>query len=449
MFLFAVVFLLAASSNAGSGMMVVRDAETEDTIRAMATPLFQAAGVAPEAVHLFILNDKTPNAFVAEGLRLFIHTGLILKTETSGQLTGVLAHETGHIVGGHLIGLREELDTARMGSLLAMVAGAAAAIASGRGDVGMGVAMAGQQAAMRTLFSFSRMQESAADQAAVRLLETTNQSAQGLMDFFNVLNTQEILLTHQQDPYVRTHPLTRERIEFVRHHVETSPRTTTPLDPILEERHQRVRAKLLAFLEPSARVLSRYKPADASVPARYARAIAFYRKADLVQALPLMEGLITEWPKDPYFFEMKGQMLFENGRLVEAGTAYRHAVSLLPDNALLRTSLGQVLIETEKADLLEEATGHLTRAVQREPGNAFSWRLLSIAYGHGDNTPMTAYALAEYALLVGDTAQARHHAERAKQMLPKGSPSAVRAQDIVTEAEYRIKQKGSSQNPRP
>ncbi|KAF0138541.1 MAG: putative Zn-dependent protease [Rhodospirillaceae bacterium] len=441
-FLSVLLFLLTLSlgATAADKLVGIRDAETENTIRAMTMPLFQAAGMAPNAFRLFLLNDREMNAFVTNGLDLVINSGLILKTENTNQFAGILAHEVGHIVGGHLIGRLEELEAEWLKSLLVTAAGAAISIAGGRGDIGVGVILAGQEIGYRNLLRFTRAQEATADQAAVRLLEATRQSAQGLVDFFGIMdNNQAMRLAPQHDPYLRTHPPNRERITFLRHHVETSAYATVPPNPVIEQRYQRVRAKLFAFLESPARTLARYKTVDESLPARYARAIALYKKADLSQALPFIEALVAEQPEDPYFLEMKGQMLFENGRLAEAATTYRQAVSLLPENALLHTALGQILIEIEEGTkFLDEAMAHLAMAAKQEPDNAFPWRLLSIVYGRQGNTAMTAYAMAEYAFLTGRYGEARHHATRAIQLLPKDSPKALRAQDIKVQIERRV-----------
>ncbi|MEO5372988.1 MAG: M48 family metalloprotease [Alphaproteobacteria bacterium] len=446
--LLVVLCLLGSPVQADSNRRtVIRDAEIENTIRAFATPLFQSAGIAPDSVRLHILADKSLNAFVADGLNMYIHTALLLKTETANQLIGVLAHETGHIAGGHLVTLRDEVAQAQTEALLAAALGAAAAMATGRGDVGGAIAMGGQELAMRSLFAFTRTQEQSADQAAMRLLDATKQSPRGMLDFFEVLGDQELLSVRQQDPYVRTHPITRDRIEFVRHHLDSAPGGESPANPAFEAMFQRIKAKLFAFTEPAARTFARYKEADRSVHARYARAVAFYRKADLGQARPLIDGLIAEQPDDPYFSELKGQMLFENGRLNEALEPYRKAVRLLPDSALLRTSLAQVLVELDDAALQREAVGHLDAALQREPESAFAWRLMSIIHGRSGNMGVASLAMAEFAMLTGALDEAIYHAGRAAALLPKNTPSLVRAQDIQTSA-MALKKKMRQKDPR-
>lgn len=423
------------------GISLIRDAEAENDIRAMATPIWQAAGLDPSSVRIHLIKDDTLNAFVAGGLRLFLNTGLIVRTEHPGQLIGVIAHETGHIQGGHLARLDEALRNATAEMILFSILAGAAGAAAGGGEGAVGGALLGQHMAERLLLSFSRGQESAADQAAVTLLDTTHQSSKGLLEFFNILGDQELLVTARQDPYVRTHPLTRERVSFITHHVEGSAYSNAPFLPEVVEMHRRVRAKLFAFIEAPSRTLQRYRADDRSLEARYARSIAFYRIPDLAQALPLIDGLIAERPRDPYFQELKGQMLFENQRPAEALAPYRKSVELLPSSALLRVSLAQVQIELAQRPgepnakaLLKEAVGHLDTAMREERDNSFVWHLLAVAYGAMGNDGMASLAMAEKALLKEKVSEARFHAGRAEKLLRRGTPAWLQAVDVQERA---------------
>jgi predicted Zn-dependent protease len=413
----------------------IRDAEIENTIRMYATPLFQQAGVDPDAVKIHLVNDKQINAFVAAGLNLFLNTGLIMRTEHAGQLIGVIAHECGHIAGGHLIHGVGAYETASATSLASMILGTAAAIAARNGQVASAIMMGGNDIAERNYMAFSRMQEGSADTAALTFLDNLHQSSRGFMEFMQTLSGEELLVSARQDPYVRTHPLTPDRIEEIRHHVETSPWSDVPVPPQYVEPHRRIRAKLFGFMEPPISTLNRYKEDDKSIEARYARAIAYYRMPDLAHAIPLIDQLIAERPADPYFHELKGQMLFENARVTEAIPEYQSAVKLLPDNGLLRTELGQVEVESEDASQLSEARENLKVATAREPDNADAWRLLAIAYGRGGDETMAETALAEYSLLAGQWNEAVYHAEKADHVLKRGSPAELRMQDIRAQAE--------------
>jgi len=428
------IFVASASADAQE-ISLIRDAEIENTIRMYAAPLFEQAGVDPDAVQIHLVKDNTLNAFVAEGLNLFINTGLIMKTDHAGQLIGVIAHESGHIAGGHLVKGTAAMESAQATSLAATILGMAAAVAARRGDVGTAMIGGGNEAALRSYLAFSRGIEASADTAALTFLDNLHLSSRGFLEFMEKLGGQELLVSSRQDAYMRTHPVTSERVDEIRHHVETSPYSDTPVPPQYVEPHRRMVAKLYAFMEPPISTLMRYREDDKSIEARYARSIAYYRKPDLGNALPLIDGLIAERPKDPYFHELKAQMLFENGRGPEAIPEYRLSVQYLPDNALLLEELGAAEVESEDPAITADAAKHLKTATQRDPGSAGAWRMLSIAYGRSGNEPMAEAALAEYCLLAGQYSEALYHVEKARKALKPGTPAALQLEDIRAQAE--------------
>jgi len=430
---FAAACLWAPADAGAQRLSFIRDAEIENTIRTYAAPLFQAAGLEPSDVRIYLVDDRSLNAFVAGGQRLFINTGLIMRSKHAGQVIGVIAHETGHIAGGHLSRLHAAIANSTAQSILALVIGAAAVIGTGRGADVAG----GQSMGLRSFLHYNRTQESAADQAALRYLDATGQSSRGLLEFMEVLDGQELLSADRQDPYLRTHPLSRERIDAVQAHLSRSPNRDKAQPARIQELHRRMLAKLYAFLEPFRRTLRRYPESDTGVDARYARAVAYYRKPDLGKALPLVDGLIAERPEDPYFHELKGQMLFENGRAAEAQKPYETAVRLLPRSPLLRRGLAQVQLELGDPALLEPAIRNLRAALQQDADAPFTWRQLAIAYGRRGNMGMSAVALAEEALLQGHARQARYHAGKAEKLLPRGSIGWLQAQDILQAAKEK------------
>ena len=425
-----VLLIAIVPSAAAQSISLIRDAEIESTIRAYANPIFDAAGLDSSAVHIYLVNDNRLNAFVAGGQRLFLHTGLLMRAETPGQLTGVIAHEAGHIAGGHLARLQDRLRATRAESIIALIIGAAAAVVVGDPRVGGAVAAGGQQAALQSLLQYSRTQESAADAAALTYLGRSGQSSRGLMEFLEILSEQDYLLPERQDPYLRTHPLTRERFAAARGHVALSRFSNVAPAPEAVDRHRRMRAKLIGFLCPLSRTLRDYPESDVSFAGRYARAIAHLRRGDAARALPLIDELLFERPNDPFVNELKGQLLFETGQIEAALAPYERAVELAPDEPLLRIALAQIQIERNKAALLADAVDHLRAAQRREGESAMAWRLLMIAHGRRGEMGDMALAQAELALLRDDVPAAKAHAERAERELPRGSPAWLRAQDI-------------------
>jgi predicted Zn-dependent protease len=359
-----------------------------------------------------------------------------MRTDNANQLIGVIAHETGHIAGGHLARFQGQLKNASIIAIIAMIAGVGIAAAGG-GDAGAAVMTGGPSVAMSQVLSYSRAQEAAADQAGLSFLDGTGQSAKGLSDFFRILEGQELLSAGRQDPYMRTHPLTRERVEVVDNHISNSPNSAQPEPPEFDVMHKRMLAKIHGFLMPPGQTLSRYKDNDARVETRYARAIAYYRMADLNKALPLVDGLIAEESSNAYFYELKGQMLFENGRGVAAIEPYRRAVELKPEDAPLRVDLARAMIENNDPSLNKEAIVHLQRATQREPLNSFAWSQLAIAYGRDEQLGMSSLAQGEAALSRNNKRDAWQQAIRASKQLPHGSRGWLRAQDIIDAARRR------------
>lgn len=427
--LFLVSAILAPAVAEAKGIRFIRDAEIENTVRIYATPLFQAAGLNPQAVDVYLIDDPSLNAFVTGGQNMFLHTGLLLRAETPLQVMGVIAHETGHIVGGHNISRQDEVRNATAKLIASYVLGVAAALATGQGGAGAAVISGGQNVAVASLLAYTRGQEAAADQAAIRLLESTGNSPRGLMEFFEILGDQEALISSRQDPYMRTHPLTQDRASTLRAAVEASPIADKPSPQQLVELHDRMRAKLLGFLSPK-KAFRVYSENDTSVPARYARAIAYHQEAKLEDSLAEIDSLIEDQPDDPYFRELKGQILFESGRLAEALPEYEAAASMLPDSALIRRSLAHVQIELNDQTLLEPALGHLRFVTQREQRNVSGWRLMATVQGRLGDKGMSTLSQAEAALAMNRPRDAKGFAKRAMELLPEYSPAWLRAQDI-------------------
>ena len=425
------------SAQAGESLSVLRDAEIEGTIRLLADPLFRAVNIPPSNVTIRILNNRSLNAFVPSSRYIVLHSGLLEEVATPEQLIGVIAHEVGHIAGGHVARLQGELKKAQMSMLVAQALGIIAGAVSGRIDAGLAAATLGSHVAQRSLFAFSRAQEASADAFAMKALGAAGYSAQGLSDFFRILEGQEYLAAANQDPYARTHPLSRDRIVTIERHVQKQSLPTALTEGAIH-RHERMRAKLFAFLRPLPQTLIRYPEHDVSWVARYARSIAYFRQGDLARALPLIDQLISENSTDPYLHELRGQMLVEQGRVADGLPSYQRAAELLPKSPLIATSYGHALLEHGTPVSLEKAISALQKAVLYEPGNSMAWKFLGTALGRTGETGKAAYALAEYKLLIGNPQQALFHVEKALKLLRKRSPLRLRAQDIKAQAQAQL-----------
>lgn len=419
-----------------AGQSLIRDAEIENTIRTYATPIFSAAGLDPGSVRIHLVAEDQLNAFVAGGQRLFVYTGLLTASETPNEVIGVIAHEAGHIAGGHLARIQDELRDAQLKSILALVLGVVAGVATSDARVGGAVVTAGQGQAVGGLLNYSRTQESAADAAGMKYLDATGQSSRGIYNFLKLLEGQKFRSGIRISPYLSTHPLTTERIDAVANHLALSRYSDAPPNPVLVEAHNRMRAKLIGFTAPVAVTLQKYPESDHSVAARYARAIAWYRVPDLTKATMLIDQLIADEPDNPYFYELKGQMLLESGKISESLEPYAKSVALAPNEPLLEVALAKAQIETNDPALTASAQAHLEAALLRDPGLADAWRLLTIAYSRLGKAGETALAQAEYSMIIGERGQARTLADRAMNTLPRGSSGWLRAQDIASQLDH-------------
>lgn len=431
--LVTIVFMLTALSGwarPADARSYITDTEIELYIRELATPVFQSAGLSPSAIDLYFINDDTLNAFVAGGQNIFFHTGLLMATETPEQLLGVIAHETGHIAGGHLARSGEALRNASQNALLGIILGAGAALATGRGDAATAIFKGSQAAVQGSLLEYSRAQESAADQAGIRYLESNQETSKGMLEFLSTLSGQELLSGRSRSPYASTHPLTRDRIAFVEEQVRKSRYSDKKLPEDLQLKHRRMVAKLHGFINSPARTFRDYPETETSLEARYARAIATYRLPDTTKAESLVDDLLADNPDDPYFLELKGQILFEAALPVKAEAAYRKAHEALPDAPRIELELARVLLALGTKEDDQEAQAHLENVVRKLPNSTFAWRQLAIAYGRNGEHGMSALALAEEAFRAGRERDAALQANRAKQKLQPHTEAWLRATDI-------------------
>lgn len=410
---------------------ILRDAESETLLKEISRPLIAAAGLRPEDVRIVLIHDDSINAFAATGQIVYLHSGLITRADNANEVQGVIAHELGHITGGHMIRTGEAIQAATGISLLSLILGAAA-MAAGGGEAGAAIMSMGQRAAIGRFLAFSRAQESATDQAGALYLRRAGISGRGSLAFFERLQNQEFRLNiPQEDSYERTHPLNRERLAVLENSYQNDPAWDRPTDPGLEERFQRVRAKLIGFVDDPRRTLQRFPESNRSIPARYARAYAWHRNHHPDRAIGEVDELLRQRPADPYFLELRGQILLETGRPRDALESLRQAVARAPNEPLIAAMLGHALISTEDPDHFQEAKQVLRAAVGRDNSNPFAWYQLGIVYDREGDQARAALATAERYNLIGQPQLALANAEQAMLGIPVGTPDWLRAQDIA------------------
>lgn len=425
--LLAILVLITISPNV-LAISVIRDAEIETTLKRWTAPVIKSAGMSPNSVNIIIIRSPDVNAFVAGGAHVFIYTGLLLDARNPNEIIGVFAHELGHIKGGHLIASKIAAQHAGYESMLASIIGIGAAFATGDGGAAVAISGAGQHIATRDYLTHSRGQESSADQAAVTFLDRAGINPSGLGTFLEFLGTLSASPYGESAAYTRTHPLTRDRISALEKRIQKSKYSTKPPNSAKMQEFARMRAKLIGFLYPS-RAIGYYPPSDKSIPAIYARTIADFQLSKIKSALIGADKLLSMEGANPYFLELKGQILFESSRAKDALPYYKKALEISPNSDLIRIAYGHVLVETGNFKL---AIVQLKRALRGEPRSSLAHRLLATAYGRTGDNGRAELHLAEEALLQGKKDAAMYHAKKAKKDIPKGSASEVQVDDILS-----------------
>jgi len=439
----AAIVLASAPARAQGGLPVIRDAEIEQLLRDYAKPIFRVAGLSEQNIHVVVINDKSFNAFVMDAHHVFINAGALMDAKTPNQVIGVFAHETGHIVGGHLAKFRQELANAQTGAIVALLLGVGTMVAGAHsvdaGNAGAALMQAPQAYIQHSLLAYRRAQEEYADRAGVRFLTMSGQSAQGMYDTFKRFADETMFASSAADRYALDHPMPQERMAELANLVHT--KYWDKKDPApLQFRHDMMRAKLVGFMDRQDEVSRRYPLTDNSLPARYARAISTYRYGDMHQAIDEIDGLIRSSPGDPFFYELKGQALLESAHAREAIPPLQRAVALAPDPALIQIELAQAMIAANNAKLADAAIPLLHAALIKEPDSVDAYTQLAMAYGRKNDYANADLASAQAAFARGDNKLARELAARAQQRFAVGSPGWVRADDIVM-------YKGAKKNP--
>lgn len=430
-----VAIVAACFATATSAQSLLRDAEIEQYLEDYGRPLFAAAGLDPDVVEIYLIGDNSLNAFVTAGQRVFVHTGLIVSADTPNQIQGVLAHETGHIAGGHQQRGSEAYAKASKPAMLSLVLGATVIAAGGPPEAAFALGGLGQTVGIAEYLSYSQGQESAADQAGVSYLEAVGASGEGLIEFFGKLKNNQLIRASKIDPYLSTHPMALKRMNRLRERVEAQPSFEKKDSPEEIERLHMIQAKINGFMQAPQATLRQYPLADHSDPARYARAVAYYRDSRLPEALREIGRLIDEHPDNPFFWELKGQMLFEHGKIADSIAPHERSVKLAPQYALLKVNLARSLIATERNDEVKRAVDILHDALRIENNNSLAWSELARAEALLGDEAAASLAQAQAFFAQGDLPSAHRFASRARDLLEPGTPAHLQALDIIATTE--------------
>lgn len=411
---------------------LVRDAEIEALLQDYAGPIFKAGGLSNGAVDIYLVNDNRFNAFVT-GRRMFINTGAIMTAETPGEIIGVMAHETGHVIGGHQARMRDRLDKANIMGALAMLAGAGAIVLGGDAGAAAGpaLAMGSRSTILRSLLAYKRSEEASADNSAITLLNKTHQSGRGLLRTMERFSQELLFSGAQVDPYLQSHPMPRDRIALLEDLAKKSPYYGDTDPPDLQLRHDMARAKIAAYTDPGE-LQGMFRKDPQGAAARYGLAISLYLGGSVARAVPIIDRLIAEQPNNPYLHEMKGEMLMADGQSSGAVAALQKAIKLdRHQSGLMRVELGHAMLETRQAAMVDKAIFEIKAGLARDPSNARGHGLLARAYAAQGNEDMARAAAAEELFYSADLKEAKQYAKIAQPKLKRGSPQWLRLQDIL------------------
>ena len=435
--------LFTYSQSNSQNLPLIRDAEIETTIFNWVEPILIAANLDPKSIKIFYINDNTINAFVAGGQNIFINTGLIIKANNHNALLGVLAHEAGHIAGGHLIKTNRAINKAQDTTIIATIITAGLMAISHSNDLDIRgiskLATIGPSIAERNFYKFSRENERYADIAAIKYMKTVNRPISPLANLLNEIGKQELLHENRQDPYLRTHPIFRERMNEILVETKNEEKTDFNKNQIEKTAYKRIVAKIIAFTNPPGKTLLLYPKNNLSIEARYARAIAYLRLPDLKKGIKEILSLINENPNDPFFPELLGQMYFENGKIYESINMYKKSNNLLPNNNIILLALSRSQIEYGEPKETNEARINLKTILNNNPNNAAAWRLLSIVEAKLNNIELAQLASAELYFLLNDYNLAIQFAKKSRLLFKKDSPNDIRAQDIIYFSNEKLK----------
>ncbi len=426
-----VLSTVAIQTASAQSVRFVRDAELEALLRDYATPILRAANIRSQSVRIYIVPERSFNAFVADGNRIFVNLGVITESDTPNEVIGVLAHEAGHIAGGHLARLRAQIANARAAAIVAAVLAAGAGIAAQDPSIGQAAILGGQHIIGRTVLGYQRTEERAADRAAINYLNATQQSPRGLVRTFQRLADQALMSVRNVDPYAQTHPLPRDRVATLEELARQSPYYDKPDPPELQARHDLARAKIIGLTSHPSTVQRRYPSSDRTLPAVYARSLAQVRTGDYRNGMAGLDSLLNAAPNYPYFWEAKGDALSRAGRPQDAIAPLQRAVSLAPNDPGLKVTLATALIASGNQANLDQAVRNLLQVTTRDPDHGQAFEQLALAYGRLNRVPDAELATAQAYFARGDVKGAHHFAARARQGFANGSPGWLKAQDIL------------------
>lgn len=388
---------------------LIRDAETEQFFKELAIPILNNAKINEDSVSFYLDHQKYVNAFVTEGYNIFLTTELIVSMSSVNQLAAVIAHEIGHISGGHFTKQISSNNDSVLINILSSIL-AIGAYASGSSDAGNAILMGGASFGRYSALSFSRKQESYADQAALRFLEKSNYDLMGLYELLTIIQKRQRLT--KISPYNMTHPLSNERKRIVRERIRDINKKSIK-NNVLEKKFKLLQAKLIGYLT-NEDIFELYFPEINSIESYYGMVYQNLKKGQINRAIENIDKCLSIDPKNEYFYELKGQILYENGNFIKSIKNLRIAKSLNNDEKYFELLLAKSLFQTHNTKNIEESIILLKRFIKKEKFPIEGLHFLALCYAKTKEFGMYSITLTRKFLLLKDFKNAKLHLEKAK-----------------------------------
>ena len=411
-------------------MSLINDTETEKLLIELITPLANAANIPDGRLRVHIVNDDDFNAFVMGGEDVYLYTGLLKQIKSPVALQAVVAHELGHTLGGHMAQMSARMVAEMKRALMIQALGVGLMVAGGNPSLGAGVLAGAGGVAQQSMLAFSRDEERIADDMGVDIMAAAGLDPNAFIDVFEQMREMSDAFESRVNPNRINHPLTAERLKNVREKITKTKIEKQDKKTIARQSadYELVRAKLIGYLDTSARVLTQYPYSDKGDGAIYARAIANMRGGNLDAARTGTRTLISHKPTNPYFYELLGDIEFQFGHYDDSVIAYEKSLELLPDAPQIQTALALVLNERNKPGDKARAAELTRTAILTEPSPLTYW-VLAQTFADGDGR--ADWAMAEYYSMNNDEKNAKSYAKRARKKLKSGTPEYIKSGDIL------------------
>lgn len=360
-----------------AGNQLLDDAEIDDYINRLGARLVENSTEPALGFEFFALDDYNVNAFAMPGGFIGVNKGLLLTVQSESELAAVLSHEIAHVTQHHLA----RMLAGQRGDTLTSIAAMAVAILAARSnpDASQAVLLGSQAQSIQRQLNFTRAHEQEADRIGLDILQKSGFNSHAMPEFLNRLQTATRLLEGNMPGYLRTHPITSDRIADIENRVQQRPFRLVPdsLD------FQLVRAKLIAAQKNTADAIAYFSDALGAqkygnpVAQRYGLVVALLRKNETERADSELAILRKQVKNNAMIETLAGRVKRNSGDKTDALAFYRTAVRNFPQHRALLYDYADLLLQSGQA---ETAVKLLAGQIARHPGDVRLYDLQARGY---------------------------------------------------------------------